>query len=93
MKICQGLGTPTRADWPELYELADPEMRFPDEAPPPFAQLVPTDDPELLDLLVVLLQVNPARRICADGAQRHRYFQSLPPTIVDFFMTGLDGDA
>jgi serine/threonine protein kinase len=89
MNICQGIGTPTHAEWPELYELADPEMRFPDIPPPPFTTLVPTDDPELIDLLALLLQANPARRIAAEDALRHSYFHGLPSTIVDFFMTGL----
>lgn len=83
-RIFRLLGTPTIEDYPGIVELPD---YAPDQFPPypkPRAglqSLVPTLDVTGVDLLDKMLQYDPARRITAQAALEHPFFEEMrrPP--------------
>jgi cyclin-dependent kinase len=79
-RIFRLLGTPSVQDFPGIVEL--PEFspdRFPPYPPPRggLASLVPTLDPLGVDLLNRMLQYDPARRITAQAALDHQFFDDM----------------
>ncbi|XP_074578098.1 cyclin-dependent kinase B1-1-like isoform X1 [Curcuma longa] len=70
------LGTPTEETWPGVSSLRDwhsyPQWRSQD-----LALVVPSLEPEGIDLLSKMLEYDPAKRISALKAMDHPYFNSL----------------
>ncbi|CAA6654152.1 unnamed protein product [Spirodela intermedia] len=66
-KIFAALGTPTPAQWPDMFV-----------PPPPLRSLFPNTSDDALDLLSKMLAYDPKTRISAHQALDHRYFTSVP---------------
>ena len=77
MEIFQLLGTPTEEVWPGVSALADFHMEFPRWAPKDLLDVVPGLGADGVDLLQQLLTYDPARRITAAAALRHRWFDDV----------------
>lgn len=79
LRIFKLLGTPTREQWPSMYDyqhssiLQGPEFKK-IYAPQSLANVVPLDELGI-DLLQRMLQYEPARRISGQEALKHPYFQ------------------
>jgi len=76
-KIFQLLGTPNESTWQGVTKLKDFKSTFPQWKPQSIAKKVPRLDPEGLDLLTKMIQIEPSRRISARAALLHPYFDSL----------------
>lgn len=74
--IFQLLGTPDEEVWPGVSTLRDWHT-FPEWKPVNISKGVPELDPEGVDLLMRMLQYNPANRISAKEALCHPYFDNL----------------
>lgn len=68
------LGTPTVSSWPDFitFPLANPSTQF--LRPRPLQSKIPSLTPDSSDLLGMLLQMNPNKRISALMALSHRWF-------------------
>mmetsp|Transcript_24576 Transcript_24576/g.48849 ORF Transcript_24576/g.48849 Transcript_24576/m.48849 type:complete len:293 (-) Transcript_24576:68-946(-) len=78
-RIFRLLGTPTLAAYPGLADLPDyaPSLA---QYPPPsggMAALVPTLGPDGVDLFEKMMQFDPARRITAQAALSHEFFDDM----------------
>ncbi|XP_076805120.1 uncharacterized protein LOC143448998 isoform X2 [Clavelina lepadiformis] len=84
-KLCQVLGTPAKADWPEGHQLANQmSFRWPQVVGVGLKSKVPNASQDGFQLMVEMLQWNPKKRPTATQALRHSYFsvgQSLGPKI------------
>ena len=89
MKVCKLIGPPERDDWPEFYSLVDPEIQLPKPPFPGIEQLIP-GDPDMIDLVRSLLTMNPAKRITAKEAVRHKYFRDLPVALRDMCLDAIE---
>mmetsp|Transcript_20006 Transcript_20006/g.22878 ORF Transcript_20006/g.22878 Transcript_20006/m.22878 type:complete len:297 (-) Transcript_20006:95-985(-) len=80
-RIFRLLGTPTPQDYPGIVELPDYSTELPRYPPPSggLQSLVPSLDAKGLDLLFRMLQYDPARRITAQDALEHEFFQDMLP--------------
>lgn len=81
-KIFRLLGTPTLAEYPGIVELPEYENSSCShiQYPKPrggLASLVPTLDPIGVELLSLMLQYDPARRITAQDALEHAFFYDM----------------
>ena len=80
-RIFRLLGTPKPSrDFPGIVDLPDWDpTRYPPYPPPRggLAALVPTLDPSGIELLNLMLQYDPARRITAQDALQHRFFSEM----------------
>ncbi|EES15619.1 hypothetical protein BDA96_08G028100 [Sorghum bicolor] len=76
LHIFRLLGTPSEEQWPGVSELRD-WHEFPQWKPQSLARVVPTLEPEGVDLLSKMLQLDPSNRISAIAAMEHPYFDSL----------------
>lgn len=79
-EYCKILGTPEEEDWPEGYLLADsegykiPYYRREDTVAERLSSLITGISPEAADLLSKMLEMNPKRRITAEEALNHEFF-------------------
>lgn len=75
-RIFRLLGTPKLADYPGIVDLPEYSPDLPPYPPPRngLASLVPTLDAEGIDLLSLMLQYDPARRVTAQAALEHPFF-------------------
>nr|XP_002124422.3 serine/threonine-protein kinase ICK [Ciona intestinalis] len=84
-KLCQVLGTPSKAEWPEGHQLANQmNFRWPQVTGIGLKAKVNNASPEALHLIVDMLQWNPKKRPAASQALRYPYFsvgQDLGPKI------------
>ena len=78
-RIFRLLGTPSPQSYPDIVNLPEYSQDLPQYPPPRggVASLVPTLDPQGLNLLEQMLQYDPARRISAQGALEHPFFSDL----------------
>jgi cyclin-dependent kinase len=80
--IFRHLGTPSEATFPGISELPDWRDTFQQyPAPESLQPLVPTLEPAGVELLSLILTYDPAKRISAQEARKHRYFADLPESI------------
>lgn len=81
-RIFRHLGTPTGDDYPTITELPDYKPDFPNyDKPSDFSGLSPALDAHGIDLLIEMLQFDPAKRVSAADAMNHPYFANLSPAI------------
>ena len=80
--IFKVLGTPDDY-WPETA--AFPKETIPEMPKQDLSAFIGTDDPDLIDLLSRLLEIDPGKRISAREALDHPYFSQVPPSLVDLF--------
>lgn len=74
-KVCQVLGTPTLAAWPEGIKLAGKmSFKFPTISATPLKQLVPQASKEGIDIMLKMMMWNPAHRPSCSETLRHPYF-------------------
>jgi len=78
-RIFRLLGTPSPQSYPDIVNLPEYSQDLPQYPPPRggVASLVPTLDPQGLNLLEQMLQYDPAQRISAQGALEHPFFSDL----------------
>ncbi|CAM0151473.1 unnamed protein product [Urochloa decumbens] len=76
LHIFRLMGTPSEEQWPGVSALRD-WHEFPQWKPQSLARAVPTLEPEGVDLLSKMLQLDPSNRISAIAAMEHPYFDSL----------------
>ncbi|KAK1647276.1 hypothetical protein QYE76_065081 [Lolium multiflorum] len=76
LHIFRLLGTPTEENWPGVTHLRD-WHEYPGWKSQNLTRVVPTLEPEGVDLLTKMLQFDPASRISAKAAMEHPYFDSL----------------
>ncbi|KAG0051433.1 Cyclin-dependent kinase 3 [Gryganskiella cystojenkinii] len=73
-KIFRIRGTPNEEIWPTVSQLKDWKDTFPQWEGKKLADIVPTLSPDGIDLLTLLLEYDPAKRISAKRALLHPYF-------------------
>jgi len=76
-QIFNKLGSPTEESWPGFVSLPNHGFAFPNWRPRTIQSVVPTLDESGADLLSRLLCVNPAKRITAEEALNHSYFDDI----------------
>jgi cyclin-dependent kinase len=85
-KIFKIRGTPNENHWPEAYKLpewnSDNFENFPEDN---LGKFVPKLDPEGLDLLTSMLYLDPDKRISANDALTHPYFNDLQKFTKDLY--------
>jgi len=83
VRIFKILGSPSTAMWPSIVETPAYKRGFEmaSHAPQSLASVVPTLDPQGIDLLEQMLKYEPSQRISAKDALSHEYFHDLPPSI------------
>ncbi|XP_043920907.1 serine/threonine-protein kinase MAK isoform X2 [Protopterus annectens] len=75
-KICQVLGTPTKTDWNEGYQLAAAmNFRFPQCVSTNLRTLIPNASNEAIKIMQDMLQWDPMKRPTASQALKYPYFQ------------------
>lgn len=78
-KIFYALGTPTDEMWRGVSELPDYSTRFPNWHRRHIGETVKNLDSQGLDLLSQMLAYDPTKRITANAALTHPYFNDLNP--------------
>jgi cyclin-dependent kinase len=78
-RIFRLLGTPTLQEYPEIVNLPEYSPDLPPYPKPRagLGSLVPTLDPDGVDLLEKMMQYDPARRITAQAALEHPFFYEM----------------
>eukprot|EP00959_Pyramimonas_sp_CCMP1952_P267358 5590096-Pyramimonas_sp.AAC.1 len=82
LHIFKMLGTPNESVWPNVTKLRD-WHEFPQWRPTDLAKAIPELDHNGIDLLKRMLVYDPAKRIHANQALDHPYFDSLDKSIYD----------
>lgn len=77
IKIFKILGTPSLKSWPGMAELPDFKDNFPKYPAQKFSKIARRLDKTGLDLLSRMLQYDPDKRVSAEAAMKHPYFQGL----------------
>ncbi|KAF9198377.1 cyclin-dependent serine/threonine protein kinase [Haplosporangium sp. Z 27] len=77
LKIFKILGTPTEESWPGVSKLPDYRPDFPVYSPIPLENLVPKLDAAGVDLLSRLITYIPEKRLSAEVALSHHYFDDI----------------
>eukprot|EP00794_Sanderia_malayensis_P004769 gene4769-5396_t len=75
-KLCSVLGTPTKEEWPEGYQLAAAmNFKFPKMVATPLKQLIPNASPTAIQLMQDMLMWDPKKRPTAAQCLKYPYFQ------------------
>ncbi|KAI8870121.1 protein serine/threonine kinase [Ramicandelaber brevisporus] len=77
VKIYKVLGTPTEQTWPGIVQYPDYKADIPNYPRIPIEPLVPKLDAYGVHLLLGLLEYRPERRLSAEQALKHPYFEDL----------------
>eukprot|EP00013_Stygamoeba_regulata_P006596 CAMPEP_0177641270 /NCGR_PEP_ID=MMETSP0447-20121125/6976_1 /TAXON_ID=0 /ORGANISM="Stygamoeba regulata, Strain BSH-02190019" /LENGTH=306 /DNA_ID=CAMNT_0019143375 /DNA_START=97 /DNA_END=1017 /DNA_ORIENTATION=+ len=77
LRIFKLMGTPKEEDWKEIVQLPDYRKDFPVYPAHPITTIVPGLDEAGYDLISQMLQYDPAKRITAEKALKHKYFQDV----------------
>ncbi|KAK9768099.1 cyclin-dependent kinase 5 [Basidiobolus ranarum] len=77
MRIFKVQGTPTEEMWPGVSQLPDYKKDFPVYQKVALETLIPKLDPLGIDLINKLLELQPEKRISAENALQHAYFDGL----------------
>jgi serine/threonine protein kinase len=77
VKIFKALGTPTPKSWPQMVDLPEYKANFPQYPAQSFKKIVRKLDPIGLDLLTRMLQYDPNKRLSAEQAMKHTYFNDV----------------
>ncbi|KAF4316895.1 hypothetical protein BBO99_00008396 [Phytophthora kernoviae] len=80
-KIFSALGSPTENGWEDASELPF-YLRFKDTNPTPLVEQFPMLSTAGIDLLSLLLALNPKKRISVKEALEHEFFRELPEPVV-----------
>ncbi|CAH8578787.1 unnamed protein product [Schistosoma turkestanicum] len=77
-KICSVLGTPSKINWPEGYQLAAAmSFKFPQCSPVALHTLIPNANHEGIQLILDLISWNPKNRPTAREALKRPYFKTI----------------
>ncbi|CAJ0594938.1 unnamed protein product [Cylicocyclus nassatus] len=75
-KIVTIMGTPSKEDWPEGYQLAAAmNFRFPQAPPTPMETIVNTISKDGMKLMMDMMLWNPEKRPSASHSLKYKYFQ------------------
>ncbi|KAJ3024424.1 UNVERIFIED_CONTAM: cyclin-dependent kinase 5 [Siphonaria sp. JEL0065] len=77
LKIFKLMGTPNESTWPKITELPEYKSDFPIYEKGNIAEMVPKLDAQGVDLLCKLLEYVPEKRISAEAALQHPYFDGF----------------
>ena len=80
-QICENVGTPTEENWPGVTKLRSyvtPEEVIPIRSRSSWIEQFRTIGEDGVDLLIAMMQLDPNKRLTAEGVLKHRYFTSLP---------------
>jgi cyclin-dependent kinase len=80
VKIFKYLGTPTPRDWPDIVKLPGYKTDLPRYKGESLEKVVPRLDKKGIDLLQKMLQPDPKKRLTAEAAMKHAYFDDLKGT-------------
>ncbi|EAN84916.1 putative protein kinase [Trypanosoma cruzi] len=75
--IFQVLGTPSESTWRGVSSLSHHNVDFPQWRPTSLSSVIPTLEPEGIDLLQRMLLYDPRQRITAYDALRHSWFDDV----------------
>ncbi|KAI8919738.1 kinase-like domain-containing protein [Entophlyctis helioformis] len=78
LRIFKMLGTPDEKSWPRISELPEYKSDFPIYAPSRLEAILPKLSSEGIDLLKSMIEFQPEKRISAEAALTHPYFQDIP---------------
>ena len=82
LKIFSVLGTPNPTIWPQIQELPLWKQRtFQTFEAKQWSSVVPNLDSAGIDLLSKMLMFDPNKRLTAQDAMQHTYFNSLHPSV------------
>lgn len=79
--ICEKVGTPTEENWPGVTKLRNylvPEEAIPERSRASWLEQFRTIGEDGVDLLIAMMQLDPNKRLTAEGVLRHKYFASAP---------------
>lgn len=77
-KICAVLGSPTQAQWPEGYRLANAlGFSFPSFVKNDLSSIIKNASPEACDLMQKMFQFDPKKRPTAQVCLQHPYFKGV----------------
>jgi len=76
-RIFRSLGTPDESTWPGVSRLPDYKDHFPKWPRKPASKAFPKFSGHGLDLLLKMMEYDPAKRISCKDALSHPYFDSL----------------
>jgi serine/threonine protein kinase len=79
--ICKVMGTPAVEEWGEFHAKAKEKNWSLPNAPPKFPGMWGGVEPELVDLLGKMLQMNPEKRASARDLIGHPYFNRIATQI------------
>jgi cyclin-dependent kinase 7 len=80
-QICEKVGTPTEENWPGVTKLRSyvtPEEVIPVRSRSSWIEQFRTIGEDGVDLLIAMMQLDPNKRLTAEGVLRHKYFTSIP---------------
>jgi cyclin-dependent kinase 7 len=80
-QICEKVGTPTEENWPGVTKLRSyvtPEEVIPVRSRSSWIEQFRTIGEDGVDLLIAMMQLDPNKRLTAEGVLKHRYFTSIP---------------
>ncbi|OHT00525.1 Cell division control protein 2 like protein [Tritrichomonas foetus] len=80
-KIFQSLGSPTEETMPNFADLQKEVPGLAQYPPIDYSTLLKTDDDDLIDLVSRMLQYDPMKRLNAQDALKHPFFEKISPQI------------
>ena len=77
-QIISLLGMPTNDSWPEFFNYISKDFPFPNNCKNRLDEIFQGMDPLLIDLISKLLEMNPRKRLTAEEAVHHPFFDTIP---------------